>query len=212
MYELLNRYSASRKHERMQIGTSVFIAITSAVLTTAGYTVVKASDLTDASQLNMESLPHVMEENITNGMTAGVASILNEVYSETEKSTDITYIEEYGEPIYIRCTGYNDIGYTKSGEWTREGGIAGKEEWLGKQCYIYEVTDSGECGDLIGVYDFIDTGFGIKYLDGEYYANGSLTAGKSIDIWHESEEAVWNWAATYGDYVYIQIVDKEENI
>lgn len=123
-----------------------------------------------------------------------------------EEKEESNYIEEYGEPLYVRCTGYDDIGYTKSGEWTRPGGVAGKLEWLGKKCYIYEVDDTGDCGELIGVYTFNDTGFGLKKLDGVYYEQGTIKAGKSIDIWHESLDAVWEWAAEHGDYVYIQVV------
>lgn len=108
--------------------------------------------------------------------------------------------------IKVRCTGYCDYGVTKSGEWTRPGGVAGKPEWLGKKCYVYEVDSTGNCGKLIKVYTFNDTGFGLKNLDGVYYKHGTIKAGKSIDIWHESADAVWEWASKYGDYVYIKVV------
>jgi hypothetical protein len=95
----------------------------------------------------------------------------------------------------IRCTGYNDIGYTKSGEYTRDGIIAGKEEWLGRTCNLYRVNEDGTMGDIIGSYEFLDTGYGI---------NGSLIDGTSVDVWHPTEKAVWDWVAEYGDYVYIE--------
>ncbi len=110
------------------------------------------------------------------------------------------YIDGYEEPVYIRCTGYCDYGYTKSGEYVREGIVAGKKDWLGKICYIYEVNKDGTCGDLLGEYEFLDTGYGI---------NGSLINGTSIDVWFPSENDVWAWMKKHGDYVYIQIADKK---
>lgn len=109
-----------------------------------------------------------------------------------------TYEEGFEEPKYIRCTGYCDYGYTKSGQYVRDGIMAGKKEWLGKTCVVYQVNEDGSCGNMIGMYEFLDTGNGI---------NGSLINGTSVDIWFPTESEVWNWMSTYGDYVYIQIID-----
>ena len=100
-----------------------------------------------------------------------------------------------GVPEVVRCTGYVDVGYTKSGEWTREGVIAGREAWLGRTCNLYRINADGSMGELIGSYTFLDTGYGI---------NGSLIKGTSVDVWHPSNESLYGWIANYGDYVYIE--------
>lgn len=126
--------------------------------------------------------------------------IIDTAGSDVDNITDdVDYLEGYETPQYIRCTGYCDYGYTKSGEYVRDGIVAGKKEWLGKKCYVYAVAEDGTCGDIIGEYDFLDTGYGI---------NGSLIKGTSIDIWHPSESEVWAFAREYGDYVYIQIANE----
>ena len=112
--------------------------------------------------------------------------------------TDVQASESFREPQIIRCTGYCDYGYTKSGQYVREGIVAGKKEWLGKTAYIWAVDEDGTIGEFLGIYEFLDTGYGI---------NGSLKNGTSIDIWHPSKDAVWEWIGEYGDYVWLQIVD-----
>lgn len=111
---------------------------------------------------------------------------------------DVWASERFAEPSIIRCTCYCDYGYTKSGQYVREGIMAGKKEWLGMTAYIWEVDEDGTVGDFIGIYEFLDTGYGI---------NGSLKNGTSIDVWVPSEDAVWDWIGEHGDYVYLQIID-----
>lgn len=103
-----------------------------------------------------------------------------------------------GEPSIIRCTCYCDEGYTKSGQWVREGIVAGKEEWLGMAAVLWEVDEDGSMGDFIGIYEFLDTGYGIE---------GSLQEGTSIDVYRPTLDACYEWVGEYGDYVYLQIVD-----
>lgn len=103
-----------------------------------------------------------------------------------------------GEPSIIRCTCYCDQGYTKSGQWVREGIVAGKEEWLGMAAVLYEVEEDGSMGDFIGIYEFLDTGYGI---------NGSLQEGTSIDVYCPTLDACYDWIGQHGDYVYLQIID-----
>lgn len=142
-------------------------------------------------------------EIIENKKQEEVTSIQEHVNSKPESSevykiSNTNYISNSNsEPIKIRCTGYCDYGYTKSGEYVREGIVAGKKEWLGKSCKIYSVNSDGTCGEVIGDYEFLDTGYGI---------NGSLLNGTSIDVWFPSEDAVWEWMHTYGDYVYLEFV------
>ena len=126
---------------------------------------------------------------------AGVAAVLNGIGNDIDISAFNEVEETEPEVVRIRCTGYNDVGYTKSGEWTRQGIIAGKKEWLGKKCNLYRINEDESIGELIGTYEFLDTGYGI---------NGSLIKGTSIDVWHPSEDSVWDWMAEYGDYVYME--------
>ena len=157
--------------------------------------------------------PYITGESIPVGIdmseyNAGLGNILNTSITveelqnatyEMDKLNKELIDKAYGEPWIIRCTGYCDYGYTKSGEYVRNGVIAGKQEWLGKIALLYEVNEDNTVGELIGEYEFLDTGYGI---------NGSLIDGTSVDVWHPSEDAVWDWMAEYGDYVYIQIIEK----
>lgn len=137
-------------------------------------------------------------------LTAGIATVLEGMGSEYDLA-DASELEETVECYtesekeinaeIIRCTGYCDYDYTKSGEWVREGIIAGKKEWLGRTCNLYRINEDKSIGELIGSYEFLDTGYGI---------NGSLIKGTSVDVWHPNEDSIWDWMAEYGDYVYIE--------
>jgi len=156
----------------------------------------EASTRVDTSIESMAVSPSSKQINIIDNNF--INDFSKKIIDNTQDNLNNTWINGFEIPQYIRCTGYCDYGYTKSGEYTREGIVAGKEEWLGKSCYIYSINPNGSCGELIGIYEFLDTGYGI---------DGSLIDGTSIDIWFPSEDEVWNWMRTYGDYVYIQIMD-----
>ena len=134
-------------------------------------------------------------------ISAGAGSVLDDNFLNFNRTKIVEIEADKVEPqvnaTLIRCTGYNDIGYTRSGEWTRHGVVAGKYEWLGQSCNLYRQNEDGTVGELIGTYEFLDTGYGI---------NGSLEKGTSIDVWHPTEDAVWDWMAEYGDYVYIEFI------
>ena len=134
-------------------------------------------------------------------ISAGVGSVLDDNFLNFNRTkiveVETNKVEPQVNATLIRCTGYNDIGYTRSGEWTRHGVVAGKYEWLGQSCNLYRQNEDGTMGELIGTYEFLDTGYGI---------NGSLEKGTSIDVWHPTEDAVWDWMAEYGDYVYIEFI------
>lgn len=98
---------------------------------------------------------------------------------------------EYVEPVMIRCTVYDDMGYTRSGQYVRDGIIAGKREWLGNTAILYQVNEDGTRGDFIGYYEFLDTG-------GEY-----IESGQRIDVWTPYPD---EWVKQYGDYVYMQMI------
>lgn len=99
-------------------------------------------------------------------------------------------------PHLIRCTCYTapQGAITASGKAVREDIVAGKREWLGYACIIYE-NDDGEVGDLIGYFEFCDTG-GAK----------TLKTGKSIDVYRNTLDRCYDWIDEYGDYVFVQII------
>ena len=112
------------------------------------------------------------------------------------------------EPTKIRCTLYTDQGVTASGETTRDGILAGKSAWLNCGALLYAVDEDGNKGDYIGYYTFKDTGAGID-TDGDGKGD-SIINGYSIDVWVEDLDAVREWQKTYGDYVYLKIVNPEK--
>jgi 3D (Asp-Asp-Asp) domain-containing protein len=109
------------------------------------------------------------------------------------------------EPQLIRCTVYTaeEGDITADGSKVREGIVAGKREWLGYTCIMYE-NDNGEIGDLIGIYEFKDTGAGID-TDGDGKGD-SIKKGLSIDVYRDTLERCNEWIEEYGDYVFVQIV------
>lgn len=107
----------------------------------------------------------------------------------------------------IRCTCYVEPGVTKSGHYTHEGVIAGRKEDLGKVAALYAVAEDGSIGEFIGYFDFYDTGAGID-TDGDGKGD-SIKKGKSVDVFRDDMKAAKKWIKTYGDYVYMQIIDAE---
>ena len=112
---------------------------------------------------------------------------------------------KYPKPQLMRCTVYT--GYegalTADGSKVREGIVAGKREWLGYTCIIYE-NNNGKVGKLIGIYEFKDTGAGID-TDGDGKGD-SIKRGKSIDVYRDSLDRCYDWVDQYGDFVFVQIV------
>lgn len=107
----------------------------------------------------------------------------------------------------IRCTCYIEPGVTKSGHYTHDGVIAGRKEDLGKVAALYAVAEDGSIGEFIGYFDFYDTGAGID-TDGDGKGD-SIKKGKSVDVFRDDMKAAKKWIKTYGDYVYMQIIDAE---
>lgn len=106
-------------------------------------------------------------------------------------------MDYYSTPQKVRATCYVQTGITKSGQPTRKGVVAGREEWLGKFALLYRVNEDGTPGRLIGVYEFLDTG-----------GTDGLKNGTVIDIWADGMDGLDKWISMYGDYVYLQIVPK----
>lgn len=103
------------------------------------------------------------------------------------------------EPVKIRCTCYcYNSGVTAAGTKPKQGlTVAGRKEWMGKACVLYRINEEGEIGDLIGMYQFLDTG-------GEL-----ISQGKRIDVYRNTLDECHDWVNEYGDYVYMQVIDVE---
>ena len=108
--------------------------------------------------------------------------------------------EKSNEPI-IECrkmtlTSYLPTGNaTASGVMPYKGVAAAKREWLGKIAVVFERTEDDKSGELIGVYEILDTG----------QTNG-LKNGYVIDIFCESREE-----CLPTQKVYVYLMDKFES-
>lgn len=107
-------------------------------------------------------------------------------------------------PVKIRCTCYCEAGKTATGRQTRYGIVAGKKEWLGYTLEINAIREDGGVGELVGLFEFQDTGAGMD-TDGDGKGD-SIKNGQSIDVWVESLEEAYEWRDALGDYVYIKII------
>lgn len=162
------------------------------------------SDITADRHININ--PNITKEicNIDIKIDENLFKKIDEDESIEKENKDIDELSVDNINL-VRCTGYCDDGYTASGEHVRDGIAAGKREWLGKTAILYSVTADNSIGEYIGTYEFKDTGNGID-TDGDGIGD-SIKKGKSIDIWHDTREACFEWAGKYGDYVYMQLVD-----
>lgn len=107
------------------------------------------------------------------------------------------------ELIAGHATAYTISGKTASGEYTRPGVAAAKRDWIGKTVILYQRLPDDSVGDMIGIYEILDTG-GTKGIKG----------GKVIDIWEPSHEAAQEFMnRVYEDgcqgRIYFQLVDAE---
>lgn len=98
----------------------------------------------------------------------------------------------YGTPFQIESTAYCYGEITASGQAVREGIAAGRREWIGLTAILYE-DDGGEIGELIGIYEILDTG-----------GDERIKNGTCIDIYIPDYDA----AIEYGrKSVFVQLVD-----
>lgn len=112
--------------------------------------------------------------------------------------------QAYVEPQAMLTTAYCDYGITKSGVIVREGICAGKEEWLGKTVILYERNENGGIGDMLGIWEVLDTGFG---ADSDGDGIGSIQDGKVIDIYMPTEKECYEWMKRTNGKVYMQLID-----
>ena len=107
----------------------------------------------------------------------------------------------------VRATCYCHAGITASGQYTREGIIAAKREWMGKAVALYSCSEGDELGEFIGYFEILDTGLGID-TDGDGKGD-SITRGKSIDIYKYTLDDCKAFVKEHGDYVYMKLIDAE---
>lgn len=111
--------------------------------------------------------------------------------------------KELDEPFKISTTAYCCGTTTCIGVPVREGICAVKKEWIGKTALIYANND-GEIGELLGIYECLDTGFG---ADSDGDGIGSIQEGKLIDVYFPTYEQCKEWMKLTGGKVYVQLVD-----
>ena len=111
-----------------------------------------------------------------------------------------------GEPFKMYTTAYHHGEITASGVPVRRGICAVKREWMGLTAIVYEYKPDGSMGDMIGIWECLDTGFGGD-ADGD--GVGSIEAGKVIDMYFPTLEECQEWMKQTGGKVYVQLVDAE---
>lgn len=150
------------------------------------------------------------------GLGAGLAvSITNETSATNigamaidEMSTAETIIEvpvkncvnkpDITQSGSVRCMVYTGGESTCTGVTPYVGCVAGSKELLGKSCYLYETNSDGTKGNFIGKFKFDDTGYGV---------NGSIESGDAICVYRYNMDSCNDWVATYGDNVYIEVIN-----
>ena len=109
----------------------------------------------------------------------------------------------YGTPFPMYTTAYYYGDTTASGHPAREGICAVKREWMGLTAIVY-ADDNGKVGELLGIYECLDTGFGGD-ADGD--GIGSIEEGKVIDVYRPDYESCMEWMELTGGKVFVQLVD-----
>lgn len=95
-------------------------------------------------------------------------------------------------PLQMECTAYCYGEITASGQPVREGIAAAKKEWIGLTAILYE-DEEGSIGDIIGIYELLDTG-----------GDERIKAGECIDLYIPDKEACLEWGRRK---VWVQLVD-----
>lgn len=123
--------------------------------------------------------------------------------SATESEDLTNYILGTTDLQLAHVTAYTDCGYTKSGQYIREGICAGKEEWLGCVAVIYQRMPDGSIGECLGMYEILDTG-----------GTEGLKNGSVIDVWqptqHQCDEFIdKSYENGCEGKIYLQIIKGE---
>jgi len=128
------------------------------------------------------------------------------LFVPVEASAVDNQVNPYGEPFPMLTTAYLDSGITASGCQTREGICAAKKEWIGMTAIIYERTDDNKIGELLGIYEILDTGFG---GDSDGDGIGSIQEGKVIDVWFPTYDLCVEWMKKTNGRCFVQLVNAQ---
>lgn len=108
------------------------------------------------------------------------------------------YLQDDSPFILVSSTAYYNPNNNKTADMSEtieDFTLAGRIEWLGKSCYIYECNEDGSVGSCRGYYEFHDTGWGI---------DGDILRGETIDFYMEDEAD----CRKYGrQNVYVYFID-----
>lgn len=136
-------------------------------------------------------------------MNSIIASLLvtAALYSLPQPSyPDVYFVEPFQMKTTAYCQGYK----TCTGDDVRYGICAVKKSWVGKTAILYEVSDDGSIGDMLGVWECLDTGFG---SDSDGDGVGSIQEGKVIDIYFPTFDECKEWMKKTNGKVYVQLMD-----
>jgi len=120
--------------------------------------------------------------------------------------------DPFNEPVKVRCTCYLDSGTTASGKETRYGIMASKPEWIGCVACVNAVNPDGSVGEFIGYFEILDTGYGAETGVGQskIFSDrtlGTIETGETVDVYCSTTHQAEEWIDTFGDEVYIKLVD-----
>ena len=97
------------------------------------------------------------------------------------------------EPQLMRVTCYYGGTVTATGTEPRYGICAASPEYYGKTALVYDSEMH-----FVDAFEIEDTG-----------SHPRIQNGSSIDIWQPTLDDCYEWVGTYGDYMYVQIVDAD---
>ena len=112
--------------------------------------------------------------------------------------------DEQPELIKGFATAYNGpTDITCTGEKVRKGICGGCEAYLGKTIILYQRLPNDEIGQIIGIYECLDTGTGTE----------GFQQGRVIDVWMPEDELQDFMNRVYEDdchgKVWIEVLDAE---
>lgn len=121
-------------------------------------------------------------------------------------STGFTSFARDEQPKLIKgyATAYNGPSDTTcTGDKVREGICGGCKAYLGKTIILYQRLPDDEVGQIIGIYECLDTGTGTE----------GFQQGKVIDVWCPEDELQDFMNRVYEDdchgKVWIEVLDAE---
>lgn len=136
------------------------------------------------------------------GMILGRLTIPDEVWGAEPELKSINVTAYYSE---------NPTGCR--GDRMREGIAAGRQEWYGKAIVLYTDED-GKPGELIGVFEILDTGYGKDTGKGESRIKkgrhlGTIETGQTIDIYRDNYDRCKEIMILTNGKAFYQLIDAE---